>query len=127
MADPGLALHKALLAALDAALTVDVWDAVPQDSAYPYVTLDTSIASNADYLTVRKDERFVFLNVWSETRGQEEVLSIIGQIDAAMSGVALTLDTGRVVRVWVDRKSTQRDADNVTFMGQVTLRIITEH
>ena len=127
MADPGLALHKALLAALDAALTVDVWDAVPQDSAYPYVTLDTSIASNADYLTVRKDERFVFLNVWSETRGQEEVLSIIGQIDAAMSGVAITLDTGRVVRVWVDRKSTQRDADNVTFMGQVTLRIITEH
>lgn len=127
MADPGLALHKALLAALDAALTVDVWDAVPQDSPYPYVTVDTSMASNADYLTARKDERFVFLTVWSETRGQEEVLSIIGQIDAAMSGATLTLDTGRVVRVWIDRKSTQRDADNVTFMGQVVLRIITEH
>lgn len=127
MADPGLALHKALLAALDAALTVDVWDAVPQGSAYPYVTVDTSMAANADYLTSRKDERFVFLSIWSETRGQEEVLSIIGQIDAAMSGATLTLDTGRVVRVWIDRKSTQRDADNVTFMGQVVLRIITEH
>lgn len=127
MAEPGLALHKALLAALDAALTVDVWDAVPQGSAYPYVTLDTSMAANADYLTSRKDERFVFLSIWSETRGQEEVLSIIGQIDAAMSGATLTLDTGRVARVWIDRKSTQRDADNVTFMGQVVLRIITEH
>ena len=127
MADPGLALHRALIEALDSALTVDVWDAVPQGSAYPYVTVDTSIAGNTDYLTSRKEERFVFLTVWSETRGQAEVLGIIGQIDATMNGASLTLDTGRVVQIWVDRKGTQRDADNVTFSGQVTLRVITQH
>ena len=127
MAEPGLALHKALLARLDANLSVPVWDAVPQRSAFPYVTIDTSISTNIDHLVERKDERFVFLNVWSETRGQEEVLSIMGQIDAALHNASLTLDTGRVARILVERKFTQRDADDVTFQGQVTLRIITEH
>jgi hypothetical protein len=126
VADAGLALHKALLAELGA-LSTPVYDGVPQGTAYPYITIDTSITSNIDHLVERLDERFVYLNVWSEARGQEEVLRIMGEIDALMHGAQFALDTGSLVQIRVERKSTQRDADNVTFTGTVTLRVITHH
>jgi hypothetical protein len=126
VADPSLALHKALLARMSS-LTVPVFDAVRQGQAYPYVTVDYSIAGEVNHLRERLDERFVYLTVWSETRGQEEVLRIIGEIDALLDGAKLSLDTGTAVSIKVDRKATQRDADNVTFMGTVTLRVLTKH
>jgi len=126
VADPGLALHKALLARLDP-LSCPVYDAVPQNAAFPYVTLDTSVSQNIDYLVERNDERFVFFNVWSEVRGQAEVLAIMGQMDALLHNAALTLDAGRSLNLRVERTMTQRDADNLTFMGQLTLRVITRH
>lgn len=125
--DPGLALHKAILATLKDGLSVPVYDAVPQGASFPYVTVDTSITANADALVERIDERFIFLNVWSQVRGQEEVLSIIGEIDRLMHNNKLELDHGYVVSIQVDRKMTRRDADNVTFQGQVTLRVLTHH
>ena len=91
------------------------------------MTVDTSITANADALVERIDERFIFLNVWSQVRGQEEVLSIIGEIDRLMHNNKLELDDGYVVSIQVDRKMTRRDADNVTFQGQVTLRVLTHH
>src|SRR5690606_10310571 len=125
-ADPGLALHKALYAALGD-LSCPVHDGVSQGTPFPYVTLDASTSGNMDFLASRLDERFVYLHVWSEVRGQEEVLRIMGEIDALLHGRHLPLDAGRVVSISVDQKSPTRDADGVTFMGRVTLRILTTH
>ena len=80
-----------------------------------------------DALVERTQEQSIFLNVWSESRGQAEVLGIIADIDQKLHGVALTLETGTAVSVRVDQTGTRRDADNVTFMGNVTLRIITQN
>ena len=126
MADPGPALHKALYAKLGE-LSTPVHDFVPQGAAFPYITIDTSASENADYLVERQDFRFVYLNVWSQERGQQEVLTIMGAIDALLHEASLVLDTGSVVSIKVDRKTTQRDVDNVTFTGTVTLRVITRH
>lgn len=120
------ALQVALIAALDAAVACDVWDAVPEGSAYPYVTIDTTEISNRDFLASRMDERFVYLNVWSTAEGQAEVLQIMSQIDA-LHEQPLDLTTGDVVSVRVQRKRTSREPDNRTFMGRVTLRILTKH
>lgn len=127
MADPSLALHKAVLAVLKSGVSCPVYDAVPQGTEYPYVTINTSLSRNTDYLVERKQERFIFLSIWSEALGQEDIFRYIGEIDAAIHGVSLTLDTGSVVSVRVDESTTQRDADNVTYQGTVVLRIITEH
>jgi hypothetical protein len=131
MADPGLALHKALIVALaditDGGQDVEVYDAVPQGASLPYVTLDFSVSNRADLLNDRRDDRFVYLNVWSEVRGQEQVLRILGELDSRLHQASLPLDTGRVAWSHVEQKLTQRDADNVTFMGRMTLRVVTEH
>ena len=126
MADPGLALHKAIYTALQS-ISVPTYDSVPRNASYPYVTLDTTATDNADLLSERVDFTFVYLAIWSEQRGQEQVLSIMGEINDLLHEQPLTLDNGTVVSVRVERKSTQRDADNETFMGSMTLRVIVKH
>jgi hypothetical protein len=127
MSDPSLALHTALLAAVKAAVSCDVWDAVPQGSDYPYVTLDSSISNTDEFLTLQSETRFYYLGIWSRNYGQAEVLSIMSQIRDALHEQPLSLSIGSVVSLRVERQRTVRESDNLTYMGQMTLRIITEH
>lgn len=127
MSDPLLALKTAFYTALDAALSVPVFDHVPQGQDYPYVCLDTFTVSNAEFLNARKDRVSVYLSVWSDYRGQTEVMQIMSEIDAVLHGQQLSLSTGRVVRIYVDGKDTNREPDGVTYMGQVRASVLVEH
>lgn len=126
MAEPSKALHKALLAALNTACSCSVYDGVPQDAAYPYVVMDDMQKGNEDFINARMDRRFYYLSIWSRTVGQEEVLGIIEEINA-IHEQPLTLDTGEAFSVRIERGHTMREPDNRTFMGHVTLRILTTH
>jgi hypothetical protein len=126
--EPSVAIHRALIAALDDAVECPVWDAVPPDAPYPYVTLDSIDTANNDLLGGRRmDTRFAYLNVWSTKPGQAEVLRIMGQIDALHETKLAIQGLGYVVSVRVDRRRTMRDTDNLTFQGQVTLRLIVRY
>ena len=126
MAEPTKALHKALLAELNTLCTCSVYDGVPQDAAYPYVVLDSAVSDNEDLTNYRVDRRFYYLSVWSRSPGQAEVMGIMEDIDA-IHNTQFSLDTGQMCSIRVDRKQTSREPDNLTFMGQVTLRILTTH
>lgn len=127
MSSPTVALQVELIAVLDEALDCDVYDAVPPGAEYPYVTLDRMDSRNSDMLNSRLDERFVYLSVWSTHPGQSEVMTIMASIDNALNNKRLNLSTGRAFGVQVIRQSTRRESDNLTFMGQVILRIFTQH
>ena len=130
MADPSLALHKALLAALQSACTsaAAVYDGVPQNATYPYVVIDYSYSNNSDFLSLdeRMDERYVYLSIWSRVHGQQEIMQIWSEIET-IHEQPLTLDTGTAVSVRVDTKRTYRESDALTFRGQVVLRVLTTH
>ena len=126
MAEPTKALHKALLASLESACSCSVYDAVPQDASYPYVVMDDTQVGNEDFVNGRLDRRFYYLSIWSRNPGQAEVMGIIEEIDA-IHEQKLTLDTGDACSVRIERKRTNREPDNLTFMGHVTLRILTTH
>lgn len=126
MSDPTVELHVALLARLKSILSCDVWDAVPQETSYPYVTIDSMINTPEAFLSLRVDTRFVYLGVWSRNYGQAEVMGIMSELDA-LHEQPLTLSSGSVASVRVERTRTVRESDNLTYMGQVTLRIITQH
>ncbi len=127
MTAPSLALHKAILDALRVALAVPVYDDVPQGAAYPYVVISSQVARPNDPLSSRRDESFVYLNVWSRYSGQREVLDIMALIDGALHQQRLPMESGRMVRLYVIRRLPQREPDNETFMGTVTVRALTEH
>lgn len=127
MSDQALALQKAVFAELSSALSVPVYDAVPQDSNYPYVTYNATNVNNDDFLTERMDQLSISLNVWSRTLGQEEVLRIMGDIDDALHRARLSLDTGSLVSLRVTAKRTNREDDNETYMGQISLLAHIQH
>lgn len=126
MSEPTTALYTALLAAIDALVTCDVWDGVPQNTTYPYVVMDFTTSSNEDLTNTRLDRRYVYLSIWSRSPGQAEVMDIMSQLDA-LNNSSLSLSTGAVCLLRVERKRTSREPDNLTFMGQVTLQILTTH
>ena len=99
MADPGFALQRAIYQRLSAELTVPVFDAVPDDTLYPYVTIDH--------------------------QGQAEVRRILNEIDVALDERHLSVDEGRAVSVRVIASDTNREPDGRTYMGSATVRVIT--
>lgn len=126
MSEPTAALHTALIAAIDSLVSCDVWDGVPQDATYPYVVVDFTTVGNEDFTNSRMDRRFIYLSIWSRVQGQAEVMGIMSQIDA-LNNSPLTLSTGAVHSVRVERKRANREPDNLTFTGHMTLRILTTH
>lgn len=132
MTAPDIATQGAIFTALNGHVSwsgsnVPVYDAVPQDSAYPYISLDDQMIMEDDYLDARKDDRRFYISVWSTYSGKKQVLEIMQSIDALLHRKKLSMTTGRMVECYVMRKSTQRDIDRVTYQGLVTLRIITTH
>ncbi|WP_027949869.1 DUF3168 domain-containing protein [Haliea salexigens] len=127
MSEPTLAFQSAVFSALDAALSCPVYDHVPQDSAYPYVTLAYQSVTSTDFLSSRKDSRMLYLSVWSTYRGQKEVLEIMQAVYNALHEQRIPLSTGRVAQLRVVDRDTNREPDGVTYMGRIRLMALTEH
>lgn len=128
MSDPNIATQKAIFEALEAGLSpVKVFNFVPQNTAYPYVTIDGAMVVPDDPLAKRRDERFFYISVWSRYEGNKEVLEIMTLIYNLLHQARLPMDTGRMVKCFVRSRMDRHDSDNRTYQGSVTLRIITEH
>ena len=127
MSDPSIAVQTGLYQLLTAGLSCPGYDAVPADSAFPYVTIDYEVSANRDFLASRLDERFLYLSVWSQYPGQAAVKRLMGEIDAAVHGKSLPLASGQSTRISVRRKSTNREPDGRTYQGQVVLQVLTQH
>jgi len=132
MSDPTWAVQKAIYSALSGNVThsaaaVPVYDNVPQGTAYPYIVIDEQVTAEADYLGSRKDERTVYLSVWSSLPGKKQVIEIMASIDALLHRQVLELEAGTMIRCFVKRKSTQRDIEQKTYQGLISLRIVTTH
>lgn len=128
MADPSLALQTALYQRLTEECTAPVYDSVPDDAPYPYITLDSEHTINQSPLKgTERDERLFYLSIWSDYQGQAEVKRLLGEIRAAVNRRPLPLTTGRVLLVNYLRGESIREPDGVTFMGSVTLQIILTH
>jgi len=127
MTDRSMEFQTAVYSALNTALSVPVYDSVPQDATYPYVTIDFQDDANADYLSERKTRKLMYFAIWSDYRGQKEVLQIMGAIDTALHQTKLDLSGGTVAQLMVVSKRTSREPDGVTYMGQLRLSALIEH
>lgn len=128
MSDPSVSLQEAIFARLSAEVSCPVHDGAPMDSPMPYVSIDREISRNTSPIAGRKrEQRLVYLSVWSDAHGQAEVKRILGEVVAALDERRLPLTVGRAVSVRVEQADAQRDADGVTYQGSVTVRVITTH
>lgn len=128
MPDPSVALQEAMFARLEAEVSCTVFDGAPMDTDMPYVSFDREISTNISPIAGRKrQQRLIYLSVWSDAHGQAEVKQILGEVVAALDERRLPLTVGRAVSVRVEQADAQRDADGVTYQGSVTVRVITTH
>lgn len=128
MPDPSVALQEAMFARLEAEVSCSVYDGAPMDSDMPYVSFDREISTNISPIAGRKrQQRLIYLSVWSDAHGQAEVKRILSQVVAALDECRLPLAVGRAVSVRVEQADAQRDADGVTYQGSLTVRVITTH
>lgn len=127
MADPLYAYHKAIFVALDGVISVPVYDYIPQNAGYPYVEIERHLAAQNDHLVAEKDRVFTYITVWSEYKGQKEVLQVMEEINTILHRAKLTLDSGTMVRCLVESRDTARDMDEVTFTGRMKLDTLVEH
>jgi len=133
--DPSLGVAAAVYAALNGQLsigsgsppeTVPVYDDVPQGADYPYVVIGDQIDQPMDGVVARRDDTLLYLSVWSTEPGQKQVKTIMGDISRLLHRRRLPMAAGSMIICTVIRQRSTRDADNVTRMGQMTLRILTE-
>lgn len=128
MPDPSLALQKALFARLQAEVSCPIYDGAGLNTPMPYVSIDREISVNASPIAGRKrEQRLIYLSVWSDANGQAEVKRINGEIIAALDERRLPLEVGRAVSVRIEQADAQRDADGITYQGSITVRVITTH
>lgn len=133
MSDPGWAYQQALFGALSGSLTridgrpLKVFGSVPEKTPKPYLVFDHRETSPADPLDERRDEVFVYLSVWSAVEGEREVMHVLAQVDALLHQKQLPLAAGRLVRIYVTRRYTQRHEDGITWAGYITLKALIEH
>lgn len=128
MADPSVALQKALFSRLREEVSCPIHDGADINTPKPYVSIDREISTNISPIAGRKrEQRLLYLSVWSDAAGQAEVKRINGEVIAALDERRLPLEVGRAVSVRVEQADAQRDADGITYQGAITVRVITTH
>ncbi|WP_136476993.1 DUF3168 domain-containing protein [Pseudomonas sp. DG56-2] len=128
MPDPSVALQEALFTRLATEVSCPIFDGAPMNTPKPYVSIDREVSANIRPIAGRKrEQRLIYLSVWSDAIGQAEVKRINGEIINALDERRLPLSTGRAVSVRVEQADAQRDADGVTYQGSITVRVITTH
>jgi len=116
-------VQKALFAELQAALSIPVYDAVPDGATLPYVVYASSATEPDDGLTDLRRMVSVTLNVYSQSKGQREVNDVMGVIDNTLHNAKPPLDQGYVINMRITSANAQRDPEEGTYIGRVTILV----
>lgn len=114
-----------VLAALTPA--VSLYDGVPDGATFPFVSFSRSNAVRENLVASNMTRVQITLTVFSEFRGQEQVLTILRAIELALDDAELTLDDGVAVRCDLERADTTLDADGKTYMGSAIYSVLVTH
>lgn len=133
MASASFALQQAVFGALTGSATIasllggpKVFDAVPQRTAYPYITIGQSIAR--DWSTASDDghEHILTFHVWSDASGRKAIHEIMAAVRAALHDQPLTPSGYRLVNLRHELSEARREIDGETYHGITRYRAVTE-
>ena len=124
------ALQKAVFEALTAnadlmSAVSGVYDHVPADTAFPYVTIGETTVTDWSSKTFDGRVHNLTLHVWSRERGRKEIKEILALTYDTLNGAALSVDGQQLVDLRFDFVQTLLDADGLTFHGIQRFRAVT--
>lgn len=103
-----------------------IFDAVPDKSAFPYITLGQSSVVDWSTGSEAGEEHRLTLNVWSRAAGRRETHELMAALRTALHEHELVLDGHRLVNFRHELSEVRREADGVTTRGIVRFRAVTE-
>ena len=123
------AIHDALIA--DSALAAllggpRVYDEVPRDAAFPYVTLGECRITDWSTGSDSGEEHQLTLHAWSRQGGHSEAHEIAGTLLQALDDAPLTLSGHTLVNLRFALADIRREADGRTYHALVRFRAVTE-
>lgn len=120
------AVQKAIVAKLDDALDVSVYDFVPPDAGDKYVSLGSHTVVDASSKDTEGQEATVEVHQWDSThRGRMGVLNLQSAIYAALNNAELTIDGFGLTYIWFEFSTSFLDEDGLTMHGVMRFRVRT--
>lgn len=103
-----------------------VFDDVPQDASFPYVTLAQSEARDWSTGTEEGSEHIVTLHVWSRAGGKKETQAIVEAVQDVLHDADLTLSDHRLINLRQERAEVRLEPDGETYRAILRYRAVTE-
>lgn len=133
MADPDLELQGEIVKKLkaDPAVTAlvgaRIYDAVPSNAAFPYVSYGPSDLVTDDAECIKAFSGFHQLDAWSRGTGYPEVKKIAEAVRRALHDASLALPSNALV--FLEHRSTRyvRDPDGLTSHAVIQLETVIEY
>ena len=135
MADASWELQQALFSKLDGdttlgALITGVFDSVPKDQAFPYITIGDDTVGDFGTKTEAGQDHVVMITAWARSRGRKTVKQILARVYTLLHEQTLVDPTSPTVFENVLTRfigsHMRRDPDGLTHQGESEFRIITQ-
>ena len=128
--DAALALQQALYGRLSgdatlAGLVSGVFDHVPDETAFPYVTVGEDAATDWSTKTFDGQRHALTVHVWSRARGRTEAKTIMARLYALLHGATFAMAGHELILLRCDFSETRREPDGLTQHGVMRFRALT--
>ena len=117
-----LALQGAVFTALDAALACSVYDTVPPNSAFPYVSFGEDTVVDWSAALIDGEDFTLTLHAWDRARGRKSVREILATIKDTLHEQPLTVSGRTLVELRFDFSTVLDDPDGQTIHGVIRFR-----
>ena len=103
-----------------------VYDDVPQNASFPYLTFGQSQARDWSTGTEDGQEHVITLHVWSQAGGRHETQEIIGAVRKVLHDADLQLTDHSLINLRHEFSDARRDPDGEHFHGIIRYRAVME-
>lgn len=113
------AIVQTLLNDADVRAIIDnrVFDSVPADAKFPYVSIGATSTTTTSYDCFEIDEITIQLDAWSRERGFKEVKELSSAVRHALIKNDLTLENNELISIKHELTREIRDPDGLTSHG----------
>ena len=122
MSDHSLALQKTIFDALDGdstlqSLVTDVFDFVPESTAFPYVKVGEETSVDNGTKTLQGNDHTLVIHTFSRYRGSKETKEIMSRIYALLHESSLTVSGASLVNLRFEFSDIIKENDGLTTHG----------
>ena len=122
MSDHSLGLQKTVFDALDGdstlqSLVTDVFDFVPENTAFPYVKIGEETAVDNGTKTLQGNEHTLVIHTFSRYRGSKETKEIMSRIYALLHESDLSISGASLVNLRFEFSDVIKENDGLTTHG----------